>query len=169
MRREEVINAFFESAEYRGSGRNNHDYARDLYHGVLGREPDAEGLNNWIRAMNDGMSRAEVLRRFFASPEYQGIAARCGAATSPGGGFVQHCADNPTFVTSLYQSILKRAPDSDGHRYWVNSLQNGMRREEVINAFFESAEYRGFGRNNHDYARDLYHGVLGREPDAGRT
>jgi len=84
----------------------------------------------------------------------------------PGGSFVQRCADNPVFVTSLYQSILKRVPDSNGHQYWVNSLQNGMRREDAINGFFESAEYRGFGRNNRDYGRDLYNGVLGREPEA---
>jgi NedA-like, galactose-binding domain/Domain of unknown function (DUF4214) len=79
----------------------------------------------------------------------------------------QRCADNSTFITSLYGSMLRRTPDANGFRYWLNSMNSGMTREEVIKRFFESAEYRGFNRSNYDYARDLYHTVLGREPDSG--
>ncbi|MBF0540112.1 MAG: DUF4214 domain-containing protein [Nitrospirae bacterium] len=81
--------------------------------------------------------------------------------------YAQRCASNQDFVTSLYNSILKRSPDSEGYRNWVDFLSKGANREDVISKFFESQEYQGFGRSNRDYARDLYNGILGRDPDSG--
>lgn len=109
------------------------------------------------------MSRAEVLQRFFESDEYQRMVSNCGG--SRGGSYVERCADDHRFVTSLYRSILNREPDSGGHDHWVRSLRGDMNREQVITSFFNSAEYQGFGRSNRDYVSDLYHGILGREPD----
>ncbi len=164
MPREDVIRRFFDSPEYIGRQRNNSDYARDLYAAVLGRSPDSSGHDYWVERLNQGMSRAEVLQRFFESQEYQGIVSNCGK--SPKGSYMQRCVDDNQFVTSLYRSILKREPDSGGHNYWVTGLRGDMTREQVISRFFGSPEYQGSGRSNRDYARDLYHGVLGREPDS---
>jgi hypothetical protein len=77
MAREEVIRRFFSSPEYQGFHRSNRDYATDLYLGVLGREPEREGHVNWKRSLDSGMSRGDVLERFFQSPEYRGIKGRC--------------------------------------------------------------------------------------------
>jgi hypothetical protein len=79
--------------------------------------------------------------------------------------FVQPCANDTDFATSLYRSILQREPDAEGHRNWVNSMRGGMAREEVIRRFFSSPEYQGLRRSNRDYATDLYLSILGREPD----
>ncbi len=46
---------------------------------------------------------------------------------------------NEDFVKYLYESILGREQDS-GVSGWINQLENGMTREEVINQFIESAE-----------------------------
>lgn len=164
LSREQVIGRFFDSPEYQGFGRSNRDYARDLYAAVLGRTPDQDGHSYWIQKLSQGMSRSEVLRRFLDSPEYKGIVTACGGSAQER--FMQRCAEDRAFVRSLYRSILKREPDGGGHEYWLKELRGGASREQVIGRFFSSPEYQGFGRNNRDYARDLYHGVLGREPDA---
>lgn len=80
--------------------------------------------------------------------------------------FSVRCANNQDFVTSLYRSILVREPDAGGHRHWVAKLGEGSSREWVIEQFYNSAEYRKSGKDNRAYVTDLYHGVLGREPEA---
>lgn len=164
MQREDVIRRFFDSPEYVGKKRNNTDYARDLYAAVLGRNPDSGGHSFWVQKMDHGMSRAEVLQRFYESEEYQRLVNSCSG--SQGGSYTLRCADDKEFVTSLYRSILKREPDRDGRNHWVNSLRGDMNREQVITSFFNSTEYQAFGRSNRDYVQDLYNGVLGREPDS---
>ena len=48
-----------------------------------------------------------------------------------------------TFVSSLYIGLLDRAPDKNGHHYWVNALTSGrMTQEQVAQSFLESDEYR---------------------------
>lgn len=48
-----------------------------------------------------------------------------------------------SFVSSLYIGLLDRAPDKNGHHYWVNALTSGrMTQEQVAQSFLESDEYR---------------------------
>ena len=57
---------------------------------------------------------------------------------------------NVDFIKYLYESILGREQDS-GASEWINQLENGMTREEVINQFVESVEakniYASWGYN----------------------
>ena len=71
------------------------------------------------------------------------------------------------FVTSLYRAVLDREPDAGGLANWVNWLKRGQSREWVITQFFSSREYLSKGKTDREFVRDLYQGVLGREPDAG--
>jgi hypothetical protein len=99
-----------------------------------------------------------------------GLAAVLLADAEPASGqtaYAQLCADNTTFATSLYASILHRGPDPGGLQGWVNALNAGTPRPSVMSAFFNSQEYRNDGRNNGAFITDLYAGVLGRAPDAG--
>jgi hypothetical protein len=48
--------------------------------------------------------------------------------------------DNYYFALKLYQNVLGRAPDAEGLAYWVNRLNEGMPRENVILSFTESLE-----------------------------
>ena len=88
----------------------------------------------------------------------------------PGVTGLQHVANvsgsEVEFVTSLYRAILDREPDAGGLANWVNSLR-GQSREWVITQFFSSREYLSKGKTDREFVRDLYQGVLGREPDAG--
>jgi hypothetical protein len=76
-------------------------------------------------------------------------------------------AGNDAFVRSLYYSILDRQPDEAGVHNWTQALARGQSRVWVISEFFRSPEYLNRGKNNTEYVRDLYQGVLGRQPDPG--
>lgn len=76
-------------------------------------------------------------------------------------------AGNEAFVRSLYYSILDRPPDEDGARNWTEWLNQGKSRAWVVTQFFTSSEYVSRHKNNTEYVRDLYQGVLGRQPDPG--
>lgn len=51
--------------------QSDHDYVASLYRDLLDREPDADGLNGWVAALRDGMSREDVRQGFLGSEEYQ--------------------------------------------------------------------------------------------------
>jgi hypothetical protein len=51
--------------------------------------------------------------------------------------------DATSFVTSLYESVLKRAPDAAGLAFWVNRIQSGETYQDVATAFWQSPEHRG--------------------------
>ncbi len=77
----------------------------------------------------------------------------------------------------LYANVLGRAGETNGRGFWVDSLDNGSRRADVLAAFSESAENKagtaGLVRNGiwdrseaaTEVAR-LYDTVFGRLPDA---
>ncbi|MEW5803598.1 MAG: DUF4214 domain-containing protein [bacterium] len=76
------------------------------------------------------------------------------------------CGSNEQFIDSLYGSILGRSPDEEGLRNWVSVLNADPKSKPfIIKSFFLSPEYMNRQRSNEDFVRDLYHGVLGREPD----
>jgi hypothetical protein len=67
-----VAQAFVQSEEFGqlyGSQLDNSGFVTQVYTNVLDRGPDAEGLNYWVTNMNNGQSRAEVLRFFSESRE----------------------------------------------------------------------------------------------------
>ncbi|HUY87876.1 MAG TPA: DUF4214 domain-containing protein, partial [Pirellulales bacterium] len=92
-----------------------------------------------------------------------GGAAGCYLAGQPGDG------SDATFVTNLYRELLGRDPDSGGQAFWVNYLNhdglanhlNNPRREQVIQSFMASQEYRDH------LVTCMYEKFLNRAPDAG--
>jgi Domain of unknown function (DUF4214) len=47
-----------------------------------------------------------------------------------------------SYVTSLYQNLLNRAPDSAGLTFWVNQINSGLSNFQVAQDFWRSAEHR---------------------------
>ncbi|WP_153110542.1 DUF4347 domain-containing protein [Propionivibrio limicola] len=101
-----------------------------LYHVVLGRAADTEGLAYWTGGNLDLTGMASS---FVASAEF---AATYGT---------QNDAD---FVTMLYQNVLERAPDAAGQTYWEDYLTTHSHAElvacwveapEVISLYFGNA------------------------------
>jgi VCBS repeat-containing protein len=71
---EDIAAGFTSSDEFTNLYKTNEpteEFITSLYRNVLGREPDAEGLNNWL---NSGMSAHTILMRFTESEEFRGEA-----------------------------------------------------------------------------------------------
>lgn len=69
----EVAASFMESDEFKekyGDNLSNEDFIRLLYENVLNREPDEEGLAYWLKVMEEGSLRHEVLVGFSESDEH---------------------------------------------------------------------------------------------------
>lgn len=52
--------------------QNNESFVENLYQVILGRHSDPKGLSDWVRLINSGVSRAEVINYFYKSDEYVG-------------------------------------------------------------------------------------------------
>ena len=52
------------------------------------------------------------------------------------------------FVKLLYQNVLQRTPDANGSQYWVDNLQHGQSRADLLVYFSE-------GKENHDAVAKL--------------
>lgn len=111
-----------------------------LYQAAFNRKPDLSGLGFWIAQADRGTAMKDIAASFIASAEFINL---YGANPS-----------NESFVTSLYNNVLHRAPDPSGYAYWVNVLNtNAATRAEVLASMSESAE------NISGVAPSLTHGI----------
>ena len=95
----EVVKGFVKSEEMKKKNLSNKDYVTLLYNAIFDRKPDTTGLNYWLKAMDGGKSKDDVLAGFIASKEFQNLCAKYGiTAGSLNGG--------PTVVESNAQSVF---------------------------------------------------------------
>ena len=90
----------------------------ELYVASFNRAPDAIGLNYWGGRLYDGMTLPEIARSFFVQPET--------VAAYPSSMATQ------TFVTTVYNNVLRRAPDTEGQDYWVREIDIGSVSRDVF-------------------------------------
>lgn len=142
----ETTQSFVESAEFSGSVE---PIAR-LYYSLLKRIPDQAGLEYWISEHRNGKELMEIADSFLQAEETQAI--------------YNTSLDDTSFVTSLYSNLLGRETvESYEVDYWMNQLQSGMSRAELVYQFSESEE--NIIKTSSDVeATLLYHGILGRQP-----
>lgn len=164
---EHVASGFINSAEFQQKYGNlsNEDFVKQLYNNVLDRDPDAEGLANWVSALNAGASRERVLVGFSESAEHQ-LSTDDDLEHS----FYQssHDGDSDGKAFRLYLAALDRTPDSAGLMNWITELERTDDLEHVASGFINSAEFQQkYGSlSNEDFVRQLYNNVLDREPDS---
>jgi streptogramin lyase len=143
---EQLEAGFIGSPEYiQNHGGTRAGWVVGLYHDLLGRAPDAAGLNNWLSQLNQGATPYSIALGFAAGAEREAIR-----------------------VTADYQRYLGRAPSVDEVAYWVDQFVNhGQTNEDLIAGFVGSVEYfyRHYG-NVPDYLQSVYADVLNRSPDA---
>jgi hypothetical protein len=109
----------------------------------LGRQADAEGLEDWAAVLQAGGTRPQVVEGVWTSPGHRGRQADQFGASS-----------------------LHRAADVAGRNSGVNALLGGLSETAVANAFLASDEYFQAHRDLTTYLTRLYLEVLGRSPDA---
>ena len=135
-----------------------------LYEAALDRLPDQAGLNFWTGALQAGQPLSALASGFLESPEF---AARFGALP-----------DNGAFIDRLYLNVLGREADPAGKQGWLDLMNNGAGRAQVLEGFSESAENKagtalliqtGIWDRSETAAEAarLYDTVFGRLPDAG--
>lgn len=105
-----------------------------LYKSAFNRTPDSEGLGYWIASLDKGLGLRDAASSFIASTEFK---RAYGSAPS-----------DADFVKLLYQNVLQRAPDAAGSKYWVDNLQAGQSRADLLVYFSEGTE-------NHDAVAKL--------------
>ncbi|MBU2993858.1 DUF4214 domain-containing protein [Octadecabacter sp. 1_MG-2023] len=135
-----------------------------LYQATLGREPDANGHQNWTtRVATDELSLLQAANGFVNSTEFQNTYG---------------ALENADFVNLLYQNVLNRDADDTGLARWVGDLEDGLSRAQVVLGFSNSGEFKNntatdaaqFGQGNTqqiwtDDVFRLYQATLDRTPD----
>jgi len=96
-----------------------------FYDKCLDRKPDELGLSYWVNKLVTGQSTgAGISQEFVFSPE-----------------FISKNLSNTNFITIMYRVFFNREPDSAGQTYWVNILNVGKSRVEVLAGFVNSKEF----------------------------
>ncbi|MCD8069187.1 MAG: leucine-rich repeat protein [Lachnospiraceae bacterium] len=97
-----------------------------LYEVCLNREPDADGLADWVNWLANGQETgASAAYGFIFSTEFQNY---------------NYC--NTDYVKQLYRAFMGREYDEAGLADWVARLESGTTREEVFNGFSQSPEFQ---------------------------
>jgi len=158
-----VAEGFAASAEFarRWGHLDDVSFVAGLYADVLGRAPDAAGLDGWAAQLAKGTSRAEVLLGFSESAEYR---ASTNAATS------RLWTVDPEAMDALrcYVAILDRKPDVGGLASWTAARNAGLANGDMVDAFIGSPEFQArFGAlSNEDFVARMYTVALDRPADA---
>ena len=176
-----LAGSFVFSKEFTGKNYCNEHFVRQIYPALMGREPDAGGLNYWVGELDKGMKREELLNNFASSQEYRDLCSRAGFELGPKIEVPEYgtqpygpcavCGEKTKvvqFVERMYTECLKRAAESGGLNYWSKELCNhtktGM---TLLNNFFLSKEIQNKNLSNEEYVRRVYRAMLNRDPDSG--
>jgi hypothetical protein len=100
------------------------DVAR-LYYGLLGRAPDAAGLDSFAQANAHGLSLETITQTMLGSGEY---AATFGSL------------NDSAFIVALYQNALGRAPEAAAMQGWTQALAAGANRTDIALGIANSVE-----------------------------
>lgn len=103
-------------------------YSYRMYKAAFDRTPDTKGLGSWIKYLDDGGSRDFVAQSFVNSFEFN---TKYGPL------------DTEAFVQRLYNNVLGRDGEAAGVYGWVDGLNNGLTRAQVLQGFSESSENIG--------------------------
>jgi guanyl-specific ribonuclease Sa len=116
----QVQQAILASDEYYlQHGSNTEDWLKGLYHGVLGRQDDDDGLTGWEQTIQeDSVSRLVVAAGFVESTEHHTLQ-----------------------VDQAYRDLLGREADADGESVFVDAMDQGLQDDAVRAKIAASQEY----------------------------
>ncbi len=100
-------------------------FVERMYTKAMNRESDPEGKAYWANRLANYECTGETIGlEFFTSAEMK-----------------SYNLDNEEFVKRLYSTFMDRDADSTGLSFWINELENGADRAEVVKGFAKSAEF----------------------------
>uniref|UniRef100_UPI00286D4B6B DUF4214 domain-containing protein n=1 Tax=Brevundimonas sp. TaxID=1871086 RepID=UPI00286D4B6B len=97
-----------------------------LYDAAFDRVPDQGGIAYWRGTLDTGGSLFSIANAFVSSQEFQD---RYGAL------------NNTQFIDQLYRFTLNREADAFGRQVWIDRLNAGTTRAEMVVIFSESVEH----------------------------
>ncbi|MCL4378438.1 MAG: DUF4214 domain-containing protein [Actinobacteria bacterium] len=98
-----------------------------FYSRLLNRNPEKEGLDAWTIRLSIGtFAGADLVNQFIFGAEFQAMISGL---------------TNEQFITLLYRALFVREPDADGFKAWLDRMNAGMTKEEVVNGFTHSQEF----------------------------
>jgi hypothetical protein len=101
------------------------DFVTRFYQLCLGRNPDPVGLDVWVSALlNGSLTGSDVAYGFVFSHE-----------------FIAKNTSNEEYLNVLYEAFLDRQPDSAGWLGWLEALNSGASREDVLKGFIYAEEF----------------------------
>ncbi len=164
----EAVRGFILSREFANRNLSDSEYVDVLYQTLFDRASDAKGKNNWLDALNNGMSRTYVLKGFVDGAEFHAL---CNSYEINRGTIkVTENRDKNRgvtgFVWRFYEVALGRKPDIAGLNDWTGKLVDKKSSpEDVGRGFIFSAEVRNKNLSNSDFVKLLYQTFLNREYD----
>lgn len=96
-----------------------------------------------------------------------------------GGAARDQSQEDKDYLTSLYDTMFHRAPDTGGFNYWLDQLQSGVTPDQVRQGFLNSAEYNDLfaqsarpnppnnsakAKADAQYVLQLYKDITGKNP-----
>lgn len=165
----EVAQGFAFSNEFKQRNYSNEDYVTALYSTFLDRAPDSAGLADWIKLLENGVSREKVFKGIAESNEYTAICNAYGITR--GSVTLTQSRDQNNGITMYvyrcYTVALGRTPDVAGLNNWTGHLLSGTKTAaEVAKGFVFSPEMKGKSLSNTEFTKALYRLCLGREYDS---
>ena len=140
---------------------DNTTFVQELYRTALHREGEPAGISHWVSALDQGLSRAEILVCFALSPEnLQGFDGNLLLALEHG--------SHASAVGRLYHGLLDRAPDATGLTHFTQAMEAGTPLEDIVQVMLDSPEYgdRFPDLSDGAFVDALYDGALGRQAEA---
>lgn len=108
-----------------------------LYQSYFGRIPDVAGANYWLSLNAAGVSVQNIRYWFGQSIEFQ---SKYGAMS------------HSDFVHAVYYNVLDRPADPGGYAYWLDQMNNGLSKVDVIYWVSQSVEFI----NKYPYAQSPF-------------
>jgi len=127
-------------------------FIQEAYQLLLGRKPDVEGMNFYLKNLQDGGLKSKLVRDIASSEEAK-------THNSPLIGLknivtfhnnFSEATDSidkilylngAPFVEYCYYFLLGRKPDIEGFDYYYNKMESGYAKSSIIMDIFNAAEY----------------------------
>ncbi len=107
------------------ASKNAAAFATRLYTECLGRDPEEGGLKFWSLGLtNLELTGSQAAREFFFCSEFN-----------------DHNFNNETLIKRMYLTFMGRPADESGLNFWLDSMKNGMTKEQVFDEFVKSKEF----------------------------
>lgn len=163
-----VAQGFIDSTEFKNRNLSNEAYLKVLYRTFFDREPDASGLQAWLKVLDSGLSRLHVFKGFAESDEFTKICTAYGI--DRGNANLTAPRDQnegvTKFVVRCYRLCLGREADESGLNAWCEAILSGKNTaKDVAYGFIFSNEFQKKNLSDKEYVTVLYKVFMDRNPD----